>query len=132
MDLAKLKTEITTDPLGRGYAGMDDDAIAASLAVRDRQADRETLDAETLMGALDEAEYNALAARGKTYWGLLVQAGSVPLTAIVKTQLSALFPNPSNTRTNVIALLKRTGSRAEELNLGGQPTASDVANAKRS
>lgn len=131
INLQALKDELTNDPLARGYAGMDDVQVADSLAVQDRQPNRETLTASMLMGALDEGEYNSLVARGKTYWGLLIQAQTVPLTDIVKTTLSALFPNPSTTRTNLLALLKRTGTRAEELGLGGQPTPSDVANARR-
>lgn len=31
MNLAALKTELTTDPLGRGYSGMSDEAAANSL-----------------------------------------------------------------------------------------------------
>lgn len=127
IDLAKLKTELA----GAAYQGKSDEECAAMLAVRDRQANRQELTAGMLMGALDEGEYNALPARGKTYWGLLVNAGSLPLTQIVKQQLSTLFPDPSTTRTNLIALLKQPGTRAEELDLGGQPTTSDIANARR-
>lgn len=127
IDLVALKAELEN----ASYAGKSDEECANLLAVRDRRADRTELTAALLMGALDEAEYNALVARGKAYWGLLVSAGSLPLTTIVKQQLSTLFPNPSNTRTNLLALLTRPGTRAEELNLGGQPTPSDVANARR-
>lgn len=33
-----LKTEVTTDPLGRGYAGMTEDVVIASLLTSDRPA----------------------------------------------------------------------------------------------
>jgi hypothetical protein len=36
MDISKLKEEINSDPLGRGYSGMDDAAVAASLNTADR------------------------------------------------------------------------------------------------
>lgn len=130
MDLQSLKDELINDPLSRGYAAMDDVQAANSLNAPDRQPNRESLTSDQLMGALDENEYNALVARGKKYWDLLVTAGGIPLTTIVKQQLSTLFPDPSNTRTNLLALLKRVGSRAEELGLGSV-TSSNVADARR-
>ena len=36
MDIPKLKEEINSDPLGRGYSAMDDAAVAASLNTADR------------------------------------------------------------------------------------------------
>lgn len=130
MNLQALHDELTNDPINRGYSGMGDEAAAESLNAQDREPNREDVTASQLMGALDEGEYNALPARGKTYWTLLVTAGGTPLTSVVKTSLSALFPAGSNTRANLIALLKRTGSRAEELGLG-RVSPSDVANARR-
>lgn len=35
-NIAKLRFEITTDPLPRGYAGMTDDQVVASMGVMDR------------------------------------------------------------------------------------------------
>lgn len=131
INLTALKAEITTDPLTRGYSGMSDDAIAASLAVPNRQADREALDSGTLVASIVSADYVGLTANQKDYVRLVAMATSVPLTAALKSELGAIFPAGSTTRANLIALQKRPGTRAEELNLGGQPTASDVANAKR-
>lgn len=131
MDLVALKTELTTDPLGRGYAGMDDEAAANSLALPNRQANRETLDAGMLAASIVQSEYTALTAAQKDYLRLIVSAGTMPLTATVKAELGTIFPAGSGTRANFVALLKRPGNRADELNLGGVPTPSDVADARR-
>lgn len=126
MDLAKLKTELALP----AYAGLSDEAAADAMNRPDKQPDRDSVTSMELMGALDEGEYNSLVARSKTYWGLLLQAGGVAVTPIVKQQLAALFGQGTTTRANLLALLKRTGSRADELGLG-RVTPSDVADAKR-
>ncbi len=40
MDYARLKAEITSDPLARGYSGMTDAQVAASLNTVDREVDQ--------------------------------------------------------------------------------------------
>lgn len=130
LDLQALKDELTIDPLGRGYSGMNDVQAAESLNTPDREPERETITAGLLMGGLVEAEYDALPSRGKTYFDLVVSAGEVPLTDEVKTNLGSLFPAGSATRANVLAAMKRPGSRAEELGMG-RVTESDVADARR-
>ena len=130
MDLQALKTELTTDPLARGYPGMGDEAAANSLNVRDRQANRDALDSGSLIAAIVRSEYTLLTAIEKDYLRLIALAPSMPLTATVKTELSAIFPAGSATRANLIALLKQPASRGEELGLGFV-TPSDVANARR-
>ena len=132
MDLAKLKTEITSDPLTRNYAVMSDVQIAESLNLRNRNTiDRETLSAGDLIASIVRSEWTALSAAEKQYVQLIAMAQTMPLTTTLKTELGNIFPAGSATRANLIALLKRTGSRAEEIGLGGSPTPSDVADAKR-
>lgn len=133
MDLAKLKTELTTDPLSRGYATKTDEQAAATFAINDRQPNRDSLDTGLLAASLTRADLGnaAVTANDKDYLRIVVSAGTLPLTATIKTELGAIFPAGSTTRANLLALMKRPGNRAEELNLGGIPTASDVADAKR-
>lgn len=129
MDLVALKKEIQDDTLGRGYAGMSHEQIAESLSnVRDRQPGRETLDAGLLVASIVRSEYAALGAGEKDYIRLIAAVGSLPLTKEVRQELSDIFPQGSETRKNLRALLKRQGSRAEELGLGSV-TPSDVARA---
>lgn len=129
-ELAILKTEVTTDSLGR-YAGMTHEQIADRLNVRDRQANRETLEAGDLIASIVGSEYATLTALQKDYVRLVAMAQTMPLTPTLKTQLGAMFPAGSVTRDNLLALLKRPGSRAEELGIGHVKT-SDVADALRS
>lgn len=130
MDLQALKTELTTDPLSRGYSTMTDEQAAARLNVPDRQPNRETLDAGSLVASIVRAELAALTANDKDYLRLVAMAQTMPLTVTLKTELGGIFPVGSQTRANLVALLKRTGSRAEELGLGSV-SPSDVADAKR-
>lgn len=131
MNLAILKTEITTDPLTRGYSGMSDEQIAASLNTPNRQADQDSLTGGMVMASIVRSEYANLTANDKQYVQLLISCGTMPITAQLKTEFGAVFAAGTGTRANLLALLKRTGSRAEELGIGFV-TPSDVANAKLS
>lgn len=130
MDLAALKNELTTDPLTRGYSGMSDEGAAESLNASNRQADRDTLDAGLLVASIVRSEYDSLANAAKDYLRLIAMAQSLPLTATLKTELAGIFGVGTQTRTNLIALLKRPGSRAQEMGLG-LVTTSNVADARR-
>lgn len=131
MDYAKLKTELTTDPIVRGYAGMGDEAAAATFTAVNRSVNRESTDGGTIAASLVRSEFAALSAGDKQYVQLLVGAVSIPLTATLKTELGAIFANGTTTRANLVALLSRPGNRAEEIGLGGVPTTSDVAKARQ-
>jgi hypothetical protein len=131
MDLIALKTELTTDPIGRGYASKNDEQAAATFSIMDRQPNRETLESGLLVAAIVRSEFAALVAGDKQYVQMVATAPTMPLTATLKTELGAIFPAGSATRANLVALMKRPGNRAEELNLGGIPTTSEVANARR-
>lgn len=131
MDLQKLKTELTSDPLNRGYGAMSDEEAAKTFSVLDRTPNRTDLDGGLLVASIVRSEFAALSAGDKQYVQLVCAADSLPLTATLKSELGAIFPAGSATRTNLLALMKRPGNRAEELDLGGIPTTSDVANARR-
>lgn len=127
MDLAALKTEIQLP----AYAGKSDVEITDMLSVvMPAKANREALSAGDLVASIVRSEYAALTAGDKQYVQLIAMAQTMPLTATLKTELGAVFPSGSTTRTNLLALLKRPGTRAEELGLG-VVTPSDVANARR-
>lgn len=130
MDLVALKSELNSDPLGRGYAAMSDEQAANSLNVSDRTPNRDTLDAGYLVASIVQSEYGSLSAAQKDYLRLIAMAQTLPLTATVKVELGAIFPANSATRANLLALMKRPGSRAEELGLG-TITPSNVADARR-
>lgn len=133
-ELAILKAEIANDPLGR-YSGMDDVAIAKSLAVRDRETDNESFSGAKLATCIDLPELTTLAASSPTassYVLALIGADMIPNTSNpFRNQLRDIFPVGSKSKQRISALLRRAGSRAEELGLR-HVTESDVADAKRS
>ena len=61
MSLDALKTEIDTDPVTRGYAGMDDAAVADSLSnVIERSLNKATMTSSEVINAIFEADFDAL------------------------------------------------------------------------
>lgn len=130
MDLAALKTELTTDPISRGYGSLSDEQAAESLNAPNRQPNRESLTGGMLAASIVRSELAALATADQNYVRALLPCGDIPLTATIKTELGSIFGVGTTTRTNLLALLKRTGSRAEELGLGFV-TPSNVADARR-
>lgn len=128
MDLAKLKTELQKP----AYIGKSHDEMAEMLKAQVSTVDRETLTGGMLVASIVRSEFNALSAADRQYVQTVAMADDIPLTGTLKTELGAVFPAGSQTRVNLIALLKRTGTLAEALGFGGQPTTSDIANALRS
>lgn len=130
MDMAALKNELAQDPLNRGYAGMDDVQAADSLNASGRDVDRDSVTGGEIAASLVRSELAAISAAERAYVFALLSCQAIPLTANFKTELGAVFGPGSATRANVLTLLKRTGSRAEELGLG-HVTTSHVADARR-
>jgi len=129
MDLAALKSEITQDPQALGYSGKGDEACANLLNTPNRTINRESIDGGTLAAALVAAEYAALTGMQRQFVDLVAGAVSIPWTANLKTQLGSIFGAGTTTRTNMLALQSRPGSRGEELGFG-LVTPSDVAKAR--
>lgn len=133
MDLTALKTEITTDPAGIGYAAILSDHVAVAKLINGtkRTIDRADLASGVLVSCLDKTEFAALSAADKQYLNLFITAQSVPMTPDVRQALRSLFPQGSKTRTNINQATRQESSRAAELELG-QVTESHVADALRS
>ena len=130
MDLAALKTEITSDPAAIGYAGKSHEDIAVLINRQQRTIDAESLPSGVLVSCIDRAEFAVLSAADKQYLNLFVTAGDVPMSTNVRQALRALFPVSSETRTKINHATRRAGIRAEELGFG-RVTESDVADALR-
>jgi len=132
-ELEILKTELTTDPLARGYVAMKHHKAAESFQDRDRTTANDTTTGGEVASAIVRADLAGLVAADKTYLQLLVSAATLQLkgpASAVKDELKTLFPAGSATRANLVSLFKRPGTRAEELGIP-QPTASDIADALR-
>ena|ERR1051325_9099247 len=130
--ISQLATELNTDPAGLGYsplvaAGRDAALVDALNQVRPGgafQVDRERVPTYAIFASVDAAEFLALTSIQLQQLTTILNAGQVDLSnANIRNILvccgagagTGIFANPSATRTNLIALAKRQGSRAEVL-----------------
>lgn len=119
MRLNALKTELATDPLGRGYAGMSDDAAAVSLNAINRSRNRPTVLGSEILNATDGTEFALLTDVNKSDWLALCGIEEVNTGSGVAKQMEVdLFGPGTATRTALIAVRNENISRATELGLG--------------
>lgn len=120
MDYQALWTEISTDPLSRGYAGMTDAEIAESLNTADRTITRDTLGSAEIYEQIVVSEFQALTDGEKTLVrDILGLGGNIQVGPGTKarTVLINVFGAGSQTITDLAAALEQTVSRAAELDL---------------
>ena len=123
IDLVVLKTEIETDPTSRGYAlhvtsGATNviadllNEVLTSITIQ-----RETLMPPEVWEAVDLTEFKVLSGQERQALGILLSLEPLDVRAgsNSRTTLASLFPGGSTTRTNLLALVMRNGSRSEEL-----------------
>lgn len=120
VDYTALAAEINTDPMALGYAGKSDYEIATILNTPG--ASGETLfktytPVEDVIACIVRAEYDALAAAGKTYLNEVVLKSAKVKTGneTLRNQIGSLFAAGTATRTALIAVASRPASRAEIL-----------------
>ena len=136
IDLAALKTEIETDPAGIGYPPWVEDGTAGAVAKQiadllnaDRQVSgfrRHAVRSADVRATFDPTELAAVASADIQILQLYV-VGDVLVNfddINVETLLRETFPNPSTTRTNLIALAQKA-TRAWELFAQGDTVAWD-------
>ena len=131
MDLAALKTEITSDPATIGYAGKSHEEIAALINRSQRTMNREQFSGADLASCLDPVEFAALTAVQRTWLQMLTTAnGLLTLYASLRQDIRAVLATATKSLAKFNNTINRAGSRAEELSLGAVTT-SDVADALR-
>jgi hypothetical protein len=118
-DYLSLKAEITNDPKALGYASKSDYEI--SVVMNTPGASAETLfrsytPVEDLVACIVRAEYDALAAAGKTYLDMAFSGTKVKTgDSTLRTQIGTVFGAGTTTRTNLTNAASRAASRAEIL-----------------
>lgn len=118
-----LKNELTIDPLTRGYTGMTDDQITASLVFNDRTRIRSMMSAGEILDQIDGGEFAGLTADNKARVDRILGLGAEIIIGprdnhYALNELRTVFGAGSKT---IIKLLQTRGvsiSRAEELGLG--------------
>lgn len=139
MDPLALKAELQTDPAALGYAphlatGSFSPVVALINAPKAGVVMyRGVLPAYAVLDVMDEAEYTGLTADKKKLCDLLLSVGQVNTdSATTRARFASIFP-AGPTRTALLALAQRVGSRAEELfGQGTVVSADDIALALRS
>ena len=121
MNYQLLKSEMDTDPLVRGYASMTDQQVADSLNTVDRQVNIETLSGGDIYECLDLAEFAALTPDDRTRVDRVLSLDSVKIQGNAKTELASIFGSITSTRAALLAKIKRSVSRAEEIGVGNVP-----------
>lgn len=119
MDYAILTAELQNDPLARGYAGMTDSQVLASLKTKNRPTERSVVESYEIIEATVPAEWGSLSAAEKQRYQTLTGAGRVNLKgANTRAMLGAMFGAGTTTRANLVALQAGPSqSRAEELGI---------------
>lgn len=118
-----LATEIQTDPTLLGYAAFigaaDQDGQIAGLLNLPRasiQVFKSSVPSTAVAASLIKADWDALAAGDKQLFAALLEVQTFDLTSSsLRSLMGALFPVGSGTRTNLLAVAQRNGSRAEQL-----------------
>lgn len=117
--LQDLRAEIDTDPLSRGYAAMQNDAIAADLNTAYRTANVTSLTGDQLFTSTDGAEFAALTDHKRELWVSWTSKVSVdPWDAANVAFVTWIFGAGAGTLSNLNALRTKNISRATELGWG--------------
>ena len=117
MNIAVLKTEITTDPLTRGYSEMTDAEVATSLNTVNRERNKTSLTGTQVLNAVDITEWNALTdAQRQMIWDV-VHLGDINPFGVEATIFIAVFGAGSDTIAALAVIRKGLQSRAIELGL---------------
>ncbi len=112
-----VKAELL-DPLGRGYSGMSDAAVADDMNTVYRTRVRAGMSGDEIFQATDNTEWAALTADEKNLWMSFCGRDSLDPSGTSNVAfVEDLFGNPSTTRTNLINLRTENISRSQELGI---------------
>lgn len=121
VDPISLRNELTVDPNGYGYAALIALGADAGLAVMLNQVRpeitvyRDRIPTWEIIANTVKSEYDALSAGDKQLYQILVSAGTIDATdARIRSMFASIF-QAGTTRTNLIAMSQRPGSRCEQL-----------------
>lgn len=120
MNFAVLTAEITGDPLGRGYSGMSDKAVANDLNTTYRTRVLDVLNGGAVYEQVDVSEFAGLTdAQRAEVWDIVHLGASIPVGpgSKARSRFVSIFGGGSTTISNLAAATTQSISRAEELGL---------------
>lgn len=114
-----LRAELAEDSLSRGYAGMDAEAVAASLNAADRSRVRSSMSGDEVFQATVATEFSSMSAANRTLWlSFCARAVINPAAAANVAFVQFVFGAGSQTVAALAAARQEPISRAAELGLG--------------
>ena len=115
-----LKTEITGDPLGRGYADMTDQQVVDDLNTAYRSRNRTSMTGdEVFRSVATRADWDGLLDNEKIMFLSLCARDSIdPFAAANVEMVKSLFGNASATVANLATARIEAITRAQELGFG--------------
>lgn len=117
-DIDALNTELTADPLTRGYSGMSDEAAADDLNTACRERNRPTMTGSEVLNAIDIAEFSALSAEIQRRIWDVIHIGEINPFGVEAQLFIGAFGTESTTIASLQILRKEAISRGTELGLG--------------
>lgn len=117
MNIEKLRNEIETDPLERGYAGKTDQQAADDLNTAYRTRIKATMLATEVMNAIDKAEFDLLLPTAQQRVWDILHMGVINPNGVEKDMFVSVFGAQSDTIGNLAAARTESISRATELGL---------------
>jgi hypothetical protein len=115
MSLDVLRTEIITDPLSRGYAGMTAEQVAASLNAKNRSRNRTSMSATEVLNAINVTEFNAKTAEQKQQIWDVLHIGTLNPFGVEAQIFTSIFGGGSTTIQALAGMRMESISRAEEI-----------------
>ena len=113
-----LASELTNDPLSRGYLGMTDQQAADDLNTFYRNKTVDSVSGDQIFNATDDSEYAALTDAQQASWDRLCSIAVIDIASgVAKAREAELFGPSTTTRTNLLALKYIPITRAVELDL---------------
>lgn len=120
-----LEDEISGDPLGRGYSGMDDVALLTSLNTADRSRNRTSMTGREVKVSVNVTEYNLLSDAKKQQFIELTASNDLgdldsglDLFGTDRDILIDIFGGGSTTVSNLATARVETISRGVEIGFG--------------
>jgi|GEM_PF-3292999 hypothetical protein len=112
-----FEDELANDPLARGYTGMTDSQLIASLNAEDRSQNRTSMTGREVKSHIDATEFAGKTNAQKQQVIELIKRNDLDLFGLDEDILVDIFAGDSATATALSAARKESISRAAELGL---------------
>ncbi len=131
LQMTLLDSELTNDPLARGYSGIaDPQAVADNLLEKNRTRIRESMSSSEVFQSVDKNEFLGLTDAQKTLIMQILAFGSISPSGKEADVFTSIFGAGSASISALASARQETISRAEELGISGV-SAGDVLLARK-